>query len=424
MQIRFPFCTKLPERLYKNTDSIYTYHYNMDCILKFLFCPETYSILFPNAERLIILKIAMIGHKSIPSRAGGVEVVVDILATRMTALGHDVTVYNRDHKSRPSEKEYRGIHICRVPAIPLRGLSAVTGSFFAAVHALFCHYDCIHFHAEGPAFMSFLPRLFNIRTVVTIHGLDWKRSKWGGFASWYLKLSEKIAAACAHEIIVLSRETQQYFLDTYHRDTVYIPNGIEHPLQLPDHSKLNALGLHPDEYILYLGRIVPEKGLHYLIRAFQQTNTNKKLVIAGSPSDTEKYYAKLREMVGNDDRIKFIGFVQGTVLQTLFANCYLYCLPSELEGMPISLLEAMSFGCCCLTSDIAECREVLGSFSYQFQSGNTGDLQALLQRMCDHPELVQECRQRMKTYIAVHPDWDAVVEQTLQLYYSTGNQSS
>lgn len=357
----------------------------------------------------------MIGHKYIPSRDGGVEVAVGELAPRMAALGHDVTVYNRGRHAGIG-KTWRDVRICSVPAIPLRGLSAVTGSFFAALRAVFGGYDCIHFHAEGPALMSFLPRLFRIRTVVTIHGLDWKRSKWGNFASWYLKLSEKIAAASADEIIVLSRETQQYFLDTYHRDTVYIPNGMERPAQLPDDSALRDLDLHKDDYILFLGRIVPEKGVHYLIRAFQQTNTDKKLVIAGSPSDTEKYYEELREMAKGDDRIRFTGFVQGAVLQALFANCYLYCLPSELEGMPISLLEAMSYGSCCLTSDIAECSEILGAFGYQFRSGDAENLRTHLQTLCDHPEQVEKCRSRMQEYIAAHPDWDTVAKRTLSLY--------
>lgn len=371
------------------------------------------------------MKIAMIGHKRVPSREGGIEVVVEALSVRMAARGHQVTVYNRKRRriggkrlkrANRKKREYQGVRIREVPVIHCKGLSAFTGSLFATLAALFGHYDCIHYHAEGPAAMLWLPHLFGIRTVVTIHGLDWQRSKWGSFASWFLKLGEKTAAAYADKIIVLSEGARRYFKETYQRETVLIPNGVERPVMQAAKLITERWNLEKDGYLLFLARIVPEKGLNYLIQAFQKVRTEKKLVIAGSPSDTKEFYCRMQELAKGDERILFTGFVEGEVLQELYSNCYLYCLPSELEGMPISLLEAMSYGNCCLTSDIEECADVVGSYGYLFRNRDVADLQNMLQRLCDQPELVERCCAGVSEYICSAYSWDESVEKTLALY--------
>lgn len=375
------------------------------------------------------MKIAMIGHKRIPSREGGVEIVVEELATRMAALGHQVTVYNRrgHHVSGKEfdeaslvqkEGNYKGVHICTVPTIDRRGLAAVTSSFFASFKALSGHYDCIHYHAEGPCAMLWLPHLFGIRTIATIHGLDWQRSKWGGFASWYLKHGEKIAAKYADEVIVLSASTRQYFRDTYGREAVLIPNGITKSEVLQAELICEKWGLSKDGYVLFLGRIVPEKGLRYLIHAFRQVDTDKKLVIAGGASDTDDFLNELKRMASGDRRIVFTGFVQGRQLNELYSNAYLFTLPSDLEGMPLSLLEAMSFGNCCIVSDIPECTEVVQDNAIVFQKSNVTDLTAKLQMACDEPEVVDDYKKRAATYLAGRFSWDEIVAQTLELYKS------
>lgn len=366
------------------------------------------------------MKIAMIGQKQVPSRAGGIEVAVEALAVRMAEKGHQVTLYNYRRYCRDKKRkygwDYKGVHICEIPVVNIRGCAAVMGSLFATVLAVFGKYDCIHYHAEGPALMTFLPHLLGIRTVVTIHGLDWQRSKWGKFASWYLRQGEKIAVACADKMIVLSRAMQQYFLDTYNRQTVLIPNGIEKPVKRKAKIISEKWNLKKDSYILYLGRIVPEKGLESLIQAFGQVQTEKKLVIAGGTSDTELFYHELQEMAERDERIIFTGFVEGAVLDELYSNSYFYCLPSELEGMPISLLEAMSYGNYCLCSDIPECAEVLGDFGGLFQKGNTEDLGDWMQKLCRKPELIEKGRQKVSDFVCSRYNWDESAEETLTLY--------
>lgn len=370
------------------------------------------------------LRIAMFGHKRIPSREGGVEVVVEELATRMAKEGHRVTCYNRGghHVSgaefdTQDQSECKGVKIKTVPTIEKKGLAAVSASFFAAICSAFGRYDVVHIHAEGPASFCWLPRLMGKKVIVTVHGLDWQREKWkGGFASKYIHFGERMAVKWADEMVILSREVQKYFKDNYNRNTVFIPNGVTRPEKKKADLISRQFGLQKNSYILYLGRIVPEKGEHYLIQAFKQLETDKKLVIAGGASDTDDYMKQLKELASNDGRIIFTGFVQGELLQELYSNAYVYVLPSDLEGMPLSLLEAMSFGNCCLTSDIPECTEVIGHHGFSFKKGNVDDLKEKLQQLCKQESTVHDYQEKASDYICRKYDWDVIVQKTLMLY--------
>ena len=369
------------------------------------------------------LRIAMLGHKRIPSREGGVEIVVEQLSTRMTALGHQVTCYNRKgHHVSGAEfdtnklAEYKGVNLKSVWTVDRKGLAAMTSSLSAAVKAAWGKYDIVHFHAEGPCAMLWIPKLFGKRCIATIHGIDWQRSKWGGFASNYIKFGEKVAAKYADEIIVLSKGVQDYFWTTYHRKTEFIPNGVNRPVICEPDMIREKFQLEKDSYILFLGRIVPEKGLRYLVEAFKQVDTNKKLVIAGGASDTNDVVNEIKEMARQDNRIIFTGFVQGQLLDELYSNAYIYTLPSDLEGMPLSLLEAMSYGNCCLVSDIAECAEVVEDKAVVFRKSDVNDLREKLQQLCDHPEQVEKYKEQAADFICNKYSWDDVVERTLMLY--------
>lgn len=369
------------------------------------------------------LNIAMLGHKRIPSREGGIEIVVEELSTRMVERGHSVTCYNRSghHVSGKefdggSLKEYKGVRLKSVITINRKGLAAMTSSVFGAICAAFGKYDVVHFHAEGPCAMLWLPKLFGKRCIATIHGIDWQRAKWGGFASKYIKFGEKVAAKYADEIIVLSEGVQKYFMDTYGRTTVFIPNGVNRPILRGPQLIKEKYGLDKDEYILFLGRLVPEKGITYLIEAFQGVTTDKKLVIAGGSSDTDTFMQELKQLAEGDNRIIFTGFVQGQMLEELHSNAYVYTLPSDLEGMPLSLLEAMSYGNCCLTSDIAECAEVVEDKAILFKKSDIDDLKEKLQYACDNPDAVKKLKDEAADFICGKYNWDDVVEQTLKLY--------
>ena len=368
-----------------------------------------------------VLNIAMFGHKRIPSREGGIEVVVAELSTRMAAMGHNVTCLNRSgHHVSGQEfdeeqlSEYNGVRLKKVWTLDKKGLAAMSSSVSAAFKTAFGKYDVVHIHAEGPAFMCWLPKLFGKRVIVTIHGLDWARAKWGKFASWYIKKGERNAAKHADEIIVLSKGVQDYFLNTYKRETVFIPNGVSRPESMESDEIERRWGLTKDDYVLFLGRLVPEKGIHYLLEAWKGIFTSKKLVIVGGSSDTSDYTTRLRKLAG--DNVIFTGFQQGRVLDELYSNAYVYVLPSDLEGMPLTLLEAMSYGNCCLVSSIEECTQVIGDHGVVFEKGNVEDLRKKMQELLDKPEMVKIFKDTAADYICSEYSWDDVMARTLELY--------
>ena len=365
----------------------------------------------------------MIGHKFIPSRDGGVEVVVSNLAPHLAKIGYDVTCYNRTNKqfkelrkSGPLPREYEGVRLIWTPTVDRRGLAAMSSSIIATVMASFRRYDLIHFHTEGPCVLCGLPKLMGKKVVVTIHGLDHMRQKWGRFASAYILRGEKAAVRHADSIIVLSEGVRKYFLETYGRETVLIPNGIDPAEVLPADEITKQFGLSSREYILFLGRLVPEKGIHYLIEAYQKLRTDKKLVIVGGTSDTNDYVRRLYDMAEGYPNIIFTGFQQGRVAEELYSNAYLYVLPSDLEGMPLTLLEAMNYGCCCVTSDIGECADVMDGCGFTFPRGNVDALRETLQDLCDHPEKADAHREEAKKVIASKYTWKDITAQTDELY--------
>ena len=205
-------------------------------------------------------------------------------------------------------------------------------------------------------------------------------------------------------------------MDTYRRKTVFIPNGVNKPVFRKPQLIKEKFGLDKDSYILFLGRLVPEKGISYLIEAFKQIETNKKLVIAGGSSDTNDFLRELKKLAKADERIIFTGFVQGQLLVELYSNTFVYVLPSDLEGMPLSLLEAMSYGNCCVVSNIAECAEVVENKAVVFQKSNVEQLKEKLQDLCDHPEKVQSYKNSASDFICQKYNWDDVVNRTVALY--------
>ena len=369
------------------------------------------------------LRIAVFGQKRL-SREGGVEIVVKELCTRMAQQGCQVTCYNRSgHHVSGAEYDdidntnYEGIRQKCVPTIEKKGLAAVSASAFAALYSAFGKYDVVHIHAEGTAFFSWLPKMFGKRVVVTIHGVDWQREKWqSGFGSKFIRQGEKNAVKYADEIIVLSKGVQDYFKETYGRETHFIPNGVNRPQIRKANLITEKFGLKKDSYILFLGRLVPEKGIRYLVEAFKNVKTDKKLVIAGGSSDTDPFMEELKGLAKDDERILFTGFVQGAMLDELYSNAYIYTLPSDLEGMPLSLLEAMSYGNCCLVSDIPECAEVVEDKALIFKKADVQDLQEKLQDACDHPQKVEAYKKQAADFICEKYNWDEVVKETMKLY--------
>ena len=377
------------------------------------------------------MNIAMFGHKRLTAREGGIEVVTEALSTRMAALGHTVTCYDRgghhvcgrefDEKGK---REYKGVQVRTVPTVNKRGLAAVMASFFAALAAAFSPARVVHIHGEGPAAMAFLPRWLGKTVVVTIHGLDWKREKWSrrpGAA--YLRWGERMAVRHAHALIVLTEHDRQYFREVYGRETTVIPNGIALRHRCPSTVFLQDNGLQPGEYLLFVGRLVPEKGIHHLIRAYRKLETKKKLVIAGGTSDCDDYAQKLKELAAGDKGILFTGFLRGQPLEELYSHAYLCVFPSSLEGMPLTLLEAMSYGSACVASDIPACRETAGAGARYVPPADPDALEACLRQLLEDEEQVRALGLAAREEILRKWDWDRVTAETLALYRRAGGTS-
>lgn len=369
------------------------------------------------------MRIAMIGHKRYGSREGGVEVVVTELARRMAALGHEVTCYDRSGSdvmtgdaADGSERVVDGVRVVPVKTIDKKGLAALSSSYFATLAAIKDRPDVIHYHAEGPCVPLPLAKRAGIRTVATIHGLDWQRAKWGKLASTYIKMGERAAATKADGLIVLSKSARSYFEDAYGRTATFIPNGIETKRPRPVNQIKSKWGLDAGSYLLYLGRLVPEKRPELLVEAFRELDTEKSLVIAGGGSDTSEYEASLRVAAQGDPRVIFTGFVDGEPLEELFSNCYAYVLPSDVEGMPMSLLEAMAYGRCCVTSDIPECADVLAGNGVTFEKGSADSLRSALRGLLTDAGRAGALGAAAKAHVEKTYNWDSVVERTLAVY--------
>ena len=370
------------------------------------------------------MKVAMVGHKVIPSRRGGIENVLTSLCPLLVEKGIDVTCYNRSSDKVENEyigtvkdKKYKGVTLKNAWTINRKGLSAMVASFTAAICATFGKYDIVHFHAEGPCAAMWIPKMFGKKCVATVHGLDWQREKWGkGFASRYIKFGEHVMVKCADEIIVLSESAREYFKKTYNRDTVLIHNGIDKPNKKEADEITKIYGLSKDEYICIVSRLTAEKGVHYLIDAYNSIKTNKKLVIAGDTSDTDEYVELLKQKaLGNPDII-FTGFISGDVLTEIYSNAYVVTLPSDIEGMSLSLLEALAYGNAVLCSDIPENTLVTESKAMHFKKSNVEDLAEKLQSMCDDEEIVNEIKNGADEFILSKYNWNDVANATFDLY--------
>jgi glycosyltransferase involved in cell wall biosynthesis len=365
-------------------------------------------------------RIAVVGTKGIPASFGGIERHVAELTSCLVARGFAVRVYCRPYYARVTGS-YHGVELVTVPTITTKHLDAITHTFLSTVHALFSGFDIVHFHAMGPSVLSFLPRLFGVRSVVTVHGLDWKREKWGRFAAWFLRLGEYASARFPDRTILVSHSLDAYYTARYRRNFIQIPNGLAFRAPLPPRRILGLYGLQGRDYILFVGRLVPEKGCHTLLEAYQRVGTERRLVIVGGTSHSDEYVEKLHAIGRADARVIFAGYLYGDVLTELFSNSYAYVQPSSLEGLSLALLEALSFGSAVLASDIPENEEVLldsgaAPRGIMFRSGDAADLREKLQSLIDHPEEAERLRSVGRSFVVERYDWNRVADRTARVY--------
>jgi glycosyltransferase involved in cell wall biosynthesis len=363
---------------------------------------------------LPIFRLAMIGSRGVPASYSGIETYVEEVGAFLAQSGVQVAVYcHARYVTRRGR--YRGMELRFVPTIPSKHLETIIHTLLASLHVLFCDDEIIHYHAIGPSTLAWLPRLLGRKVVVSVQGIDWQRAKWGWLARKYLQFGEWASAEFPHELIVVSQALLQYYQQKYRRPIRYIPNGFTN-LPPADVASLSSWDLCPDDYVLFVGRLTPEKGCHTLIRAFKQLSTEKKLVLAGKATYLDDYQRQLEAEAQDFPAIRFLGFVPHHLLGQLYRNATLFVHPSELEGMSIALLEALSYSCCVVVSDRPENLEVIQENGYSFPTGDSAALACRLQYLLDHPASVQEMRLKA-CQAAMHlADWSVVADSTLPIY--------
>lgn len=358
------------------------------------------------------MRIAMIGQKGVPATYGGIERHVDEISRRLARRGHEVSVFCRLYYT-PPDATLEGVRLLRRPSLHTKHLDTASHVAWCTLEALARRFDIVHFHALGPSVLAWAPRLTGARTVVTVHGLDWQREKWGRLASWVLKQCEGPAAKFPNRTIVVSRTLREYFREHHRCDAAFIPNGTVMP-QPRAARRILQLGLTPGKYVLFVGRLVPEKGVHFLCEAFSRIDTDMKLALVGGLSFSEDYVRLLKGY--ESDRIRLLDYVFGEGLEELWSNAYMVVQPSTLEGQSIALLEALSYGRCVLISDIPENLEVAEDVSVSFRSKDVGDLREKLEGLLRDPERVKSFETRARRHIQLNYSWDKVVEHTETVY--------
>ncbi len=365
------------------------------------------------------LRIAMIGQRGVPATYGGIEHHVEELGARLVERGHEVTVYCRSNYGDEHPAEHRGMRLQHLPTVSSKHLDAIAHSGLAALAALGSHHDVIHYHALGPGLAAPLSKVLSrARVVLTVHGLDDERAKWGKGARSVLRTAQWMSAHVPNATIAVSRALSDYYAARHHRSAVYIPNGVSRGVgRLP--AAIREFGLETGGYVLFVGRFVPEKAPDLLIRAFGDLKRPLKLVMAGGSAYTDGYSTELQRLAAADPRVVFTGYAYGDLLEELYSNAAAFVLPSALEGLPLTLLEAASHGTPVVASDIAPHLEVLGRERVGqrlFASGDQGSLTAALERALADPtrELIGAASFRERVLAGY--SWDRAVLATESVY--------
>ena len=327
-------------------------------------------------------------------------------------------IYSRPHySSLDGDSGLPEVTVRRLTSIPTKHLDAISHTVAATFDVLRRPTPLVHYHALGPGLLSGVPRwLARRRTVVTVHGLDWQREKWGPLARGVLRLGEWASATLPNRTIVVSQALAEHYRRTHHREVTYIPNGIAPPTARRP-ARLGELGVDRP-FVLFVARLVPEKGCHLLVEAWRDLPGDLRsafqLVVAGDAGFTHGYAERLRRDA--PPGVVFAGYVHGDLLESLYATAAVMVLPSTLEGLSISLLEAMGCGRCCLVSDIPPNVEAAGGHAALFASGDAADLRrALVGLLRDEPRR-RELGQAAAAHARANYDWDRVAAQTAALY--------
>lgn len=374
------------------------------------------------------MRIAMIGQKGIPVQQGGVERHVEELSRALVSAGHTVSVYGRTWFTKRQDGILDGVKLIHTPGIKTKHLDAITHTFTALIHAMFSGVDVIHFHAVGPSLLSWIPRIFTpqITVISTFHCIDRKHEKWGVFAKIVLWIGEWSATTFPHKTIAVSKTIRQYIRDTYSSEATYIPNGVPKYNKIDSTTALEKFNITPKKYILAVSRLIAHKATHHTIAAFIQAKmenkipSDTKLVVVGNGHYTDKYEQYLNMLAAGREDIIFTGAQYGTALAELYSHATLYVHTSLNEGMPITVLEAMSYGLPIVVSDIPEHCELIRDTNYHC---HVNDIRSITDKIT---EIYNKNKYEQEEIGLLHSNlierdfnWKDIAKNTLQIYKST-----
>jgi len=366
------------------------------------------------------LRIAVVGSRGVPATFGGVEHHVEELGRRLVARGHEVTVYARSNYLEDPPAEHLGMRVRTLPTVSAKHMDAIVHSALSTADAMRHGADIVQYHAIGPGLVAFAPRgLTRAKVVLTVHGRDGERAKWGRGAKTVLSGAEWLSARVPDATVVVSHDLQRHYREAYGRDAVYISNGVERPAPAPAAEITERWGLERDSYLLFVGRLVPEKAPDLLVRAFRRLAGDRRLVIVGGSSYTDDYVRGLERAAAGDNRVVLPGYVFGQAKDELYANAAAFVNPSMLEGLPLTVLEAIAAGTPVVVSDIPPHLEVVQGEApgrRVFAAGNEDELLAALNRSLDAGPGERSAAEGFAGDLLARYDWDQAADATEQLY--------
>jgi glycosyltransferase involved in cell wall biosynthesis len=365
-------------------------------------------------------RIAVVGQRGVPATFGGIERHVEEIGARLAARGHEVTVFLRNGYVSDAPPTYRGMHLRQVPTVSSKRLECIVHSALCTCLTLRHAPDIVQYHALGPSLLAPLPRLLSrARVVATVHGLDHEREKWGFGARSLLRAAGWTSAHVPDATIVVSRALADYYARHHHREAIHVPNGVNTPVHRPAQEITERFGLRQGGYLLFVGRLVPEKAVDLLVRAFGDLPGDMRLVVAGGSSHTDEYTRRVRELAAKDARVILTDYVYGATLEELYSNAAAFVLPSTVEGLPLTLLEAASHGTPVVASAIAPHLEILGADGpghRLFAPRDRAGLTAAMRRVLGDPSAERRGAADLRTRVLATYSWDEAARATERVY--------
>jgi glycosyltransferase involved in cell wall biosynthesis len=363
------------------------------------------------------IKFAAFGIRSLPpgEGCGGAETFAEELYTRLQQKGYEVTVYSRVKfgQKKPSII-YKALKVIYLPTFKKVGLDTFFHSFLCALHIIFFNTGkIVHIHNAGNSAVVPLLRLFGKKCYISMDGIDWNRTRWSAFAKFYLKITNRLAFFVCNRVIVDNKLVQEYYSKKYLGKIVYIPYG-SNIRKISTDKILKELGLEKGKYLLFVGRFSIEKGVHYLIKAFEKVQTDLKLVLVGDDIYNKEWVEKLRST--KDPRIIFTGFLYDEGVDELMQNSYFYIQPSDVEGLSPVILRVMGLGKCVLSSDIPENRFLVEGHGHIFHKGDVDSLKEKIDYLINNDAIVKAAEADCLKFVQDNFSWESVTQQHIDVF--------